>query len=112
MLRCPDWWEKGAGQEDETSLLMLGSAYMDGTCGFPQNTVCAKIYMQGAANLGDAKAIELLKVLRATGRVCRAAGGLTRVHHSLAASLEPLGICHSYRNHRKHPLSVSEVLIN
>ena len=59
------WWYKGADHNDEGSLLSLGTAYMHGTCGLPQNTVCGKIYMKGAAEYGNAEAIELLKVLRA-----------------------------------------------
>jgi len=60
-----EWWYKGADHNDEMSLLELGTAYMNGTCGLPKNTVCGKIYMKGAAEHGNAEAIELLMVLRA-----------------------------------------------
>ncbi len=65
------WWEKGADCDEKLSLLYLGTAYMDGTCGCPKNTFIAKVYMKGAAKQGNAEAIvELLKVIRAC-----AAGG-------------------------------------
>jgi len=60
-----EWWYKGADCNDQMSLLMLGTAFMKGTCGLPQNTVCGKIYMKGAAEHGNPEAIKLLKVLRA-----------------------------------------------
>jgi len=74
------WWEKGIEQGDHMCLLSLGTAYMHGTCGLAQSTVIAKIYMKGAAELGNTMAIERLKVLRA----CVACGRALHVHTFLS----------------------------
>jgi len=64
------WWEKGAVGGCDLSQCNLGVGYMHGTYGLPKNAHCAKIYMMVAAEQGNARAIEDLKLLHA----CAACG--------------------------------------
>jgi len=89
-------WEKGAVGNEVVSQFNLGLGHMHGDFGLPKNAHCAKIYMMAAAKGGDAKAIELLKELRACAACgapdapracqgCRSATGLGTVRYCTPA---------------------------